>query len=156
MSSDFYREIARSNSDFWSKLLFGIPLRSFLSHEKKIINAVIESVSLEVREKLEKQLSGRFFIDRSNPRMNVISIGQFPDSLKINDFNFEDCLFKVKLKENGKTSFANVTFYLGYLFSVETKTPRKELIDQEINVISVAAGKPKDILSDVIDRIEHG
>lgn len=156
MIGHLVKEFGRIQTDLLSRAIFGISCRSFLPHEVKIIYAVADLLSLDAQTKLRAQLSSRFFIDRSNPHMNVISIGQFPETLGISGKGFRDCLFTVNNRVNGRVSKANVTFYRKFLFSVETRLPRRQLLGQEVDIISVIRGTPRETLSSAIDRSEHG
>jgi hypothetical protein len=89
---DFLKEASRSCSDFWSRVIWGIPCRAFLPHEVQLIEAVRHFVDQEVRERIQQQLSCRFFIDRSNPRMNVIHVNQFPAETIIENPKYLDHL----------------------------------------------------------------
>jgi hypothetical protein len=118
--------------------------------------AAIDFLPNEVASFCRNQIDSRFRIDRSNPRMNVIAVGQFPSALKIPLPSFEDALFRVRLTVNGRRETANVTFYKGFVFSVETKQYRKFYKDKEVEVTDVAEGKPKQSITRAIDRREHG
>ena len=152
----FFEELSRICDDKINRLLWGIPKREFMTHERTILDSVISHVEKEVALKIEKQLSSRFYIDRSNPRMNVISVGQFSSDISIDDINYEDLLFKVTFFVDDKNSSANVTFYKRFLFSVETRLTRKSLIGKVIQIKKVSLGSKNRSLSLSLDRLEHG
>lgn len=136
--------------------IFGTGSWSLRPHEKIVVSAVTGTLPEQVRQKCEAQLNARHFVERSNARINVIRLGAPDEGLKIPDPEFEDALFKVRAKVGTKTETMNVTFYEGFLFSVETRRPGKSYVNQSISVLDVQKGKPKETLTRPIDRAEHG
>lgn len=137
-------------------LVSGTGSWSLRPHEKIVVSAVIGTLPEHVRQKCEAQLNARHFVERSNARINVMRLSTPDEGLKISDPEFEDALFKVRAKVETKTETMNVTFYEGFLFSVETRRAGKSYLNQSISVLDVQKGKPKKTLTRAIDRAEHG
>jgi hypothetical protein len=129
---------------------------SLLRHEQFLADAVIASLNKDEQLTCKTQLEQKYFVDRSNPQINAIYFYTKPDNLKLAAEPFDDALFKVKLTVDGKRETANVTFYEGFIFSVETRHHRKSYEDTDLVVIDVKAGKPKQTYTRIIDQLEHG
>jgi hypothetical protein len=145
-----------SSVHFGVQLIFGASSRRLLKHEGQIFDAVVDSLPSNQKSLVKQQLAAKFLIDRSNPRVNFIPIGELPAILQILEKPLDDALFKVNFVIDGKKEIANVTFYRGFIFSVETKRHRKFYKDSEIIVIGVEPGKPSQSMTNAINRQEHG
>src|SRR5687767_12223943 len=126
-------------------------------HESQVIAAVIDSLPVDKREMVQRQLARSFFVVRMlRGRINTLHYYEGDASLAISDADFADCLFKVRLELNSAGQTAHVTFYEGRLFGVEFKKPGRFFARKQISIREVARGRPKDSYTRVIDRSEHG
>lgn len=83
---------------------------------------------------VQRQLAQSFFVERmSRGRINVLRYYENDPSLAIGDPQFADYLFKVRLELDGAGQTAHVTFYKGWLFSVEFKKPGRFFARKEIS-----------------------
>lgn len=118
---------------------------------------IIDSLPVDKREMVQRQLAQSFFVERmSQGRINVLRYYEGDSNLAISDADFADCLFKVRLELDGAGQTAHVTFCKGWLFSVEFKKPGRFFAREQISIREVARGRPRDSYTRVIDRSEHG
>jgi hypothetical protein len=127
-------------------------------YESKIIEAVIDYLDNDIRQSVEAQLKQNFFLERigGGGRINVFRFYDFNKALKIPYPEFSDLLLNVEVMIEGKKHITHVTFYKGYLFSIEFKKPGKFYLGKEIKIGKVGLGKPKQSYTSAIDRLEHG
>lgn len=126
-------------------------------HESQVIAAVIDSLPVDKREMVQRQLAESFFVERMpQGRINVLRHYEGDSDLAISDVDFADCLFNVRLELDGAGQTAHVTFYKGWLFSVEFKKPGRFFARKHISIRDVARGRPRDSYTRVIDRSAHG
>ncbi len=126
-------------------------------HERQVIASVIDSLPVDKRAMVQRQLAQSFFVERmSQGRINVLRYYENDPSLAIGDPQFADCLFKVRLELDGAGQTAHVTFYKGWLFSVEFKKPGRFFARKQMSIREVARGRPRDSYTRVIDRSAHG
>lgn len=92
----------------------------------------------------------------SDGRINVFYFYDVKKIPLIADPEFANKLYRIELFIDGKRHVAQVTFYMGRIFSVELKIPRKSYKDKEYRVGVVTEGQPKDSFTKVIDRAAHG
>ena len=124
--------------------------------ERSLIGKVAEKLAPESNDLLQRQLREEYLVDRSNDRISSIYFYRLPDALLIPDAEFQDLLYKVKMKVDGRAQTNRVTFYKGHIFGVELRKPRKEYRNAEIEILDVVKGEPKNTLTAVIDRAAHG
>jgi len=128
-----------------------------LAHEKKILDACLSFVPEDVQTHVRNQMASGFFLERmTDGRINVIRLHEKPKEVAIKDAEFEDALYKVRVEVDGEKLTVNVTFYKGFIFSIETKKPTKFFRGKDILIHNVAKGKSKETYTAVIDRSEHG
>ncbi|WP_421700990.1 hypothetical protein [Aliiroseovarius sp.] len=130
--------------------------RSLKPYEAQMVWAVLEVLPAETSQLVQAQLAGRFFVDRSNPRIHSLHFDRRDARLAVADEGFDDALFKLSMRVDGKRQTGRVTYYKGYLFSVETPKPEKTYRDAEIEILSVTRASPKASLAHIVDRLEHG
>lgn len=121
-----------------------------------MISKVAETLAPETQELLRLQLQEEYLVDRTNDRISSIYFYRLPEALLIPDPEFQDLLYKVKMKVNGRTQNNRVTFYEGRILCVELRKPRKEYEGSDIEIIDVTKGEPKQTLTAAIDRAVHG
>jgi hypothetical protein len=126
------------------------------SHENSVLDAVLAHVSDDVRALVKSQLQQKYFVERTNKRISVLRYYAPADALRIRDSEYWDLLLRVQIVVDGKKEFAHVTFYKGYLFSVEFKKAGRSYLRSTLTVAGVAQGKPRDSYTRAIDRLEHG
>ncbi len=124
--------------------------------ERSLIDQVEAKLEPSTRTLLHRQLAEEYLVDRTNDRISSIYFYRLPEALLIPDPDFQDLLFKVRMKVDGRTQTNRVTFYRGRIFGVELRKPRKDYADAEIEVLDVTRGEPKNTLTSVIDRAAHG
>ncbi len=130
---------------------------SLYSHESIILNAVIDSLDGEVQLLVKTQLEQKFFVQRiPNGMINIFHFYSQDDSLAIIDPDFSDLLFNVYMIVEGKKQIAHVTFYKGYLFSIEFRKAKSFYLKKEILVKKITIGKPNESHTVSINRLEHG
>ena len=126
-------------------------------HERQVIAAVVESLRVDEAEAVRRQLGESFFVERMpEGRINVFRYYEVDQNLGIGDARFADCLFKLHIEIDGKSQTAHVTFYKGWIFSVEFKKPGKFYSGKQILIRGVAEGPPRESYTRVIDRGAHG
>jgi hypothetical protein len=145
-----------SGLDQWLHYIGGTGSKLLLPYEKVIVDAVVNFLPEEKKSLVLRQLAEKFFVDRSNRRISVVRLEKTQPDLRISDSSFDDLLLIVRLTINGKKEVANVIFHRGLIFSVETRQCRKFYNDVNVNVVGVETGKPRQSLTYVIDRAEHG
>jgi hypothetical protein len=74
----------------------------------------------------------------------------------ISNPEFLDLLLRVQVLVDGRKKFAHVTFYKGYLFSIELKQPGRSYAGKELVTLNVGRGNPKQTYTRAIDCLEHG
>ncbi len=121
-----------------------------------MIEAVLDVLQPAISQTTRTQLQTRFFVDRVNERIHTLHFDRREDHLTITDAGFDDALFKVSMRVNGKRQTGRVTFYEGYIFSVETPKPEKLYRDADIEILKIERASPKASLTYVVDRLEHG
>lgn len=124
--------------------------------ESLVVDAVIGQIPASHADRLRKQLQQPYFVERTNSRINVIRLDRPEEHLKIPGLDFTDKLYKVSLAVDGANEIAHVTFYKGFIFSVEFKKPRHFYANKRVEVRSVAVGSPKQTYTREIDQAEHG
>lgn len=129
--------------------------RSLISIEKSVILSAAEWLGPKVLEKVKQQLEEKFFIERTNNRVSVFRFVNRHERCALELPDFADRLVKVRLDVDGKPEVAQVTFYKGFIFSVEFKGPHKQYGKRDVRVIEVFEGKPSDSYTIEIDRSEH-
>lgn len=139
------------------KFIFGEGSWTLLPHEKRVLDAAIESLGSETQEAVREQLAVPFFIERMNKgRINVFRFYRPVESLRLRDGAYDDLLVRVRISIEGRTMMAYATLYRGLIFSVEFKRPKSFFVNKELRITSVTEGSPKDSFTQVIDRAEHG
>lgn len=124
--------------------------------ESEMILMVAQEFNPSIKALLQRQLKEDFIVDRTNDRISSIHFYRLPDTLLIPDPEFQDLLYKVKMKVNGRVQTNRVTFYEGRIFGVELRKPRKEYEGADIEIVEVTKGEPKQSLTAAIDRAVHG
>lgn len=125
--------------------------------EKLVIDAVTNELSPAIASLVRRQLEQPLFIERIPVgRINVIRYYRPDENLRIREADFSDKLFKVHIAVDGGGQTAHVTFYKGYIFSVEFKNPSRFYVGKKIEIRSVAVGAPKQSYTREIDEEEHG
>jgi hypothetical protein len=125
-------------------------------HEIIILDAVIEILDQQKKILVSKQLKQSFFVERiPDGRINVFRFYYKPDELKINSFEFNDLLFRVYISVDNERQVAFVTFYKGYIFSLELKNPSKYYYAKSINTYDVETGRSSESYTIEIDKEEH-
>ena len=125
--------------------------------EKLVIDAVINELSPPTAGLVRRQLEQPLFIERIPAgRINVLRYYRLDESLRISEADFSDKLFKVRIAVDGNGQTAHVTFYEGYIFSVEFKNPSRFYVGKKIELRGVATGAPGHSYTREIDEAEHG
>ena len=136
-----------SGEGSWKMLFYEVTITKF------VLNYFDDNVS----KFIEKQLATDFFMDRmSDGRINVFRFYNFDDHLRISFKEFNDLMLKVDLMVDGKREVAHVTFYKGYIFSIELKHPRKFYENKKIEIKDIETGLPEESYTNEIDQAEHG
>lgn len=124
--------------------------------EALVLDAVKKNVEDSVLFLLEKQLSQKYFIQRMNSsRVNTIIFYNKDEAYKINDSQFEDLLFKVELIIDKKKQNAHITFFEGYISTIEFKKVKSFYDGKTIDIAGVRLGKLDMSHASAIDRVEH-
>ncbi len=130
---------------------------SVLAHESAVLNAALSKMDDETRTSIERQLGQSCFIERMpDGRINIFRFYGPKDGLRVPKPEFADLLIKVKLRVDEKQQIAHVTFYKGYLFSVEFKKPSRFFVGKDLVVGEVEIGRLRQSYTQEIDRFEHG
>jgi hypothetical protein len=130
---------------------------NMLSHEVIITKSVLNHFDENVCRLLEKQLSTDFFMERiPDGRINILRFYSFDDELRVSLQEFNNLMIKVGLLVDGKREVAQVSFYNGYIFSIELKHPRKFYTNKKIEIKDIETGLPEESYTNEIDKAEHG
>lgn len=132
---------------------------TLFEHEKALISAVLDYLDEPFASLVKSQLEKSYFIERMNGRICVFRFyaGYIKDHQhRIKDAAFEDLLLKVSVNVDGKKETMHVTFYEGYLFSMEFKQPSGSYRNKSVQIQQVKLGKSKETYTIEIDREEHG
>jgi len=141
----------------WLTFLCGEGSWSLRRYEEVILDAVLERVGDAVRETIRAQLAQAYFVERIPAgRINVFRFYHPRAAFKVQNPEFEDHLLKVRFVVDGSHQTAHVTFYRGYLFSIEFKKPGKFYFGKTILVDGVEEGTPGNSYVRALDRLEHG
>lgn len=128
-----------------------------LPHEAVIAKSVLNSFEENVSKLVEKQLSTDFFMERiPDGRINVFRFYRFDENIRISLQEFSDLMIKISLLVDGKREVAQVSFYNGYIFSIELKHPRKFYVNKAIEIRDISTGLPEESYANEIDKAEHG
>ena len=126
-------------------------------YEKTVVDAVICSFSESIRSLLRAQLEQKYFVERIPAgRINVLRFRNIDSGLRIQDPEFSDLLVNAQIVVDGKMQTAHVTFYKGYIFSIEFKKPGSFYAGKKVTVLDITPGKPNQTYTRAIDRLEHG
>lgn len=125
-------------------------------HEQAVVDAASGDLPTEFREQVSAQLEQPFFVERSSKQVSVLRFYKPDSRLAIADAAFNDRLVKVRIEIDGRKQEAHVTFYKGYIFSVEFKKPRKFYVGKQITICDMSQGKPDESYTRALDRLEHG
>lgn len=146
---------------FPSEALLRIPFRDgfwgMRQPTRMIANHFIGSRNEVDSRKLNEQLLQPFFQSwwnqgRINPIFHYLLD---PESL-LEGEEYQDGLFRVEMRVEGKKQHANVVFVTGRLFSIELPKPIKFYKDKEIQLGAVKRGNNRQSVTRAIDRLEHG
>jgi hypothetical protein len=130
---------------------------NMLPHEVTITKSVLNHFDENVSKLLEKQLSTDFFMERiPDGRINILRFYSFDDNLRISLQEFSDLMIKVGLLVDGKREVAQVSFYNGYIFSIELKHPRKFYVAKPVEIKDIETGLREESYTNEIDKAEHG
>ncbi|MEM9631811.1 MAG: hypothetical protein AAGA50_10830 [Pseudomonadota bacterium] len=124
--------------------------------EAQLIKAALDHIDEADGKLLASQLSESFFVERINPRIVVLRFYKIGSDQVVCSPDFEDKLIRVHFVADGKRQVSNVCVFEGVIFSVEMKDPRLLRKAKQLTVEKVVAGTPKQSLTRVIDRSEHG
>lgn len=150
------RQILKSASNA-TKFIFGEGGWALLPHEKRVLDAAIESLGPEARAAVRQQLEIPYFIERMNQgRINVFRFNRRVEPFRLIDRAYEDLLVRVRISIEDRTMTAHATVYRGIVFSVEFKRPTNYFKGKEVRVIGVDEGSPEESFTELIDRAEHG
>ncbi|WP_299631298.1 hypothetical protein [uncultured Roseobacter sp.] len=130
--------------------------RKLFPHEEAILMSAFKVLPSEARELLHQQISRDFFVERTNKRINVLRFYDAHSDLRINDPDFEDKWLRVHMRVNGKKEISNVNIYHGFIFSVETRSPKKMYTGAQIRIEKVDQEEADKSYTKSIDRLEHG
>lgn len=125
-------------------------------HESKVLESAIAYLTDDAKTLVAEQLRHKYFIERTNKRINIFRYYAPKDVPRILDPEFLDLLLRVQIVIDGRKEFAHVTFHDGYLFSIEFKKPGRSYAANELAIANVVRGKPSQTYTRAIDRLEHG
>lgn len=125
------------------------------ANEVKLINALIDYLPSPVGVSVKNQLEKRPFIERSSKQIVLIRANEVAIASVIDDPEYDDALFIVEHTLDGIPKIANVTFYKGFIFSIELPTSIMKYQSSEVKVLAVRKGKANQTLTQKIDQAEH-
>lgn len=125
-------------------------------HEAKMLASVLDAIPPSASKSAHNQLQTRFFVDRTNERINTLHFDHRGEKNTIVEDGFNDALFRLTIRICDRRQIARVTFYKGYIFSIETPKRGKFYQDKTFEVLQVERANPKASLTYSIDRLEHG
>jgi hypothetical protein len=123
--------------------------------EVAVIKQAITIMPADLQPKAEAQLLQKMFVERSNPRINMISPYRHDPKLSL-DREWSNALVRVSINVDGQKQTANVTTVKGRVFSVEFKKPSKFYKGKKISIGEAKLGNPRQSFTRAIDRFEHG
>jgi hypothetical protein len=119
--------------------------------------AAVNSLAAIEQGLVRAQLGQSFFVERmSAGRINILRFYNPDSSHRIADSAFSDRLFNVRIVTGDTIQVAHVTFYKGYIFSIEFKKPSSFFAGMRIEVADVRPGDARQTYTRGIDRLEHG
>ena len=130
---------------------------SLLPHEQTVLDAGISHLDEVQRGLVRRQLDQPWFMDRmTNGHINVFRFYECDAALTLSEPEFRDKYIRVNGLVDGKKQKALLSFYKGYIYSIEFKKPSKFYAGKEFEVVGVEDAAPKETYTRVIDRAAHG
>jgi hypothetical protein len=128
------------------------------SSERIVLEAAISALEPTLQSQVRTQLQHKYFVERTSvgKRIVVLRFYAANPELRIADPDFDDLLLKVRISVDGAKQSSHVTFYKGYIFSIEFKKPQAFYEGKQLHVLDVIRGRPNDSFTRAIDRREHG
>lgn len=124
--------------------------------ECQVVRAAFQCLSDDERALVEAQLAQSYFVERmSGGRINVLRFYAPDQALTIPGPKFAELLVVVSLEVDGKKQKAHMTFYRGYVFSVEFAEEGRKYSRRHVRVLGVRLGRPEQSFTVAIDRQEH-
>jgi hypothetical protein len=124
--------------------------------ERLVVTAAIRLFSPHIQETLYAQLRQRFFVERVNRHIPVLRYYARNEDLRVTDQSFSDLLVVVPLSVDDANEKAHVTFYEGFLFSLEFRHKPSFYAGRLLSVGEARLGRPRQTYTRAIDRLEHG
>jgi hypothetical protein len=160
--------VAVNKFQLYSRLLFRLPFQAifgfpFWRHFRRlryptnlVIRHFIAGCSAEDAIKLDAQLAQPFYQQwwlkgRINP---IFYYALDPETL-LESPEYQESLFRVEMRVDGKKLFTNIEFSRGRLYSVQLPRPILFFKDKEIILGVVTHGTLKQSYTRAIDRVEH-
>ena len=127
--------------------------------QQQLLNVFVPTLEPNIQLVVERQLKESFYMQfwhggRISPFF--FRDPKLPPELRLPDPAFADRLYKIEMFVDGRKQHAHVTFYQGRIFSLEFKKPFKFYKGKDVRFGAVTLGKPKQTLTNAIDRREHG
>jgi|GEM_PF-2121964 len=130
---------------------------TLLPHEQSVLNAGLTHLDERVRVLSQRQLEQSWFMDRmTKGHINVFRFYEPDTALTIAEPEFGDKYIRVSAVVDGKKQKALLSFYRGYIYSIEFKKPTKFYVGKEFNVVNVEDAKSEETYTRVIDRAARG
>jgi hypothetical protein len=126
------------------------PTNIIISH---FLSAINEADADMIRAQLAQPWRQSWWL---KGRINPIFHYLLEPATLLTDPFYEDGLFLIAMRVDGKKLNANVTFATGRLYSVELPKPFAFFKNKELVLGEVTRGNPRQSISRAIDRSEHG
>jgi hypothetical protein len=123
--------------------------------ERQIVEAAVRSLADDLQALINLQLDQPLFIERTNNRVSVLRHYAAEPQCKLPGSEWDDAVTNVYIEVEQAKQIAQVTFYSGYLFTVEMKKPRRFYSGRPVKVLAVKPGNSKRTYTRIIDRSEH-
>ena len=122
-----------------------------------LIRAVSETLNPSVSKLIDRQIGRANYVEwMSGGRVNRVFFTNLGENEVIGSPDFQDALFRCKVRLENRTRTCNVVFYKGRLLDVEIPLARKHWRGRAYEILSCARSDPKSSHTHAIDRLEHG
>lgn len=132
---------------------------SLRSHERMVIEAVIDTLPEHAQALLRSQLEETTFVQRTPKQISRPCFYTAPylqDRRAVEDGEYSHKVVDVQFDVDGVNQVANAEFFRGRVDSIQFKRPAVHYLGKTLRVTGTRPGKPIRTHAAAIDRREHG
>lgn len=129
------------------------------SHERAVVEAVIDTLPEHSQVLLRSQLNGILFVQRSHKqicRPRFYTAPYVPDQRAVEGGGNFAKLVDVQVEVDGRNEVVQVEFFRGRIESIQFKRPTASYVGKSLEVMSTRPGRLTRSHARAIDRREHG